>query len=379
METFEIVRRYGDRADCDDVVLRETSVSRLVFRCALVNNAKDSSQPVRGELVYQRKLKNGDWEDYNEVKLANLKADEWVKIPLSASETDALVRHVGALYQAHRQSGGLPTGRTRFLRVPSDGEDGTAEEVVGHLLELGERVGVDALAQTVRWFLENREAAAIVDELDRLDVGTLRRLNGLAGLAALKACLEEWEGNEDNRDEAFWQRTLQDHAFVLSQAFSFPFLIIQGKAYVGGTMISGRGGTELDFLGANAVTSNAALVEIKTPATPLLTRDPYRGRENSEVYPPSEELAGAVAQVTHYKYRLGEDFLRLSRGSKNPFEVYAPRCMVIAGHAGRALSSEPRVRSFEAYRFGLRNVTVVTYDELFAKVRMLIEALEGAA
>lgn len=52
--------------------------------------------------------------------------------------------------------------------------------------------------------------------------------------------------------------------------------------------------------------------------------------------------------------------------------------MIVVGHAGNELRSSDQARSFELYRGALNsNLTVLTFDELFTKVRALLELMEG--
>jgi hypothetical protein len=195
----------------------------------------------------------------------------------------------------------------------------------------------------------------------------------LVGLSALKGVLAIWEENQSNSNEEFWQRTLQQHVFVLSQVFAFPTLVIRGKAYIGGKSIENTGGHLADFLSANSITRNAVIIEIKTPKTDLLGSK-YRG----DVYSPSAELSGAVVQAVNYRYSLMTDFLSIRRDHEDQIDVFSPHCLVIAGHTGRELRGKHQMKSFEMFRSGLKDVMVVTYDELFEKTRQLISALEGS-
>jgi len=360
-------------------VLRENSAYRVVFRADLVDNAKDATQPVRGWIVSQRKRESGDWEDHNEVTLNNLRAEQWVKTELKAEEVDKLMRHVGGLYHLYRRDG-LPSGKTRFLKVDlrSGESPEDLEETVGTLLTLGRQSGLDAFGKVVDLTLGAGDSAEVVRQLERLDVSTVQKLQSLAGVAALRSALETWEANQDNTSEEFWQQTLKDNSFILSQAFSVPVLLIQDKAYVGGREISRQGTTELDFLLANPITANAACVEIKTPCTPLLGKL-YRGSSSGRVFGASTDLSGALAQVRNYRYRLTTGYAHHRIGREGEFEVAAPRCVVIAGHAGRDLGNDDsRKRAFEAFRGGLGDVDVITFDELFERVRSLCDLLEGS-
>ena len=121
------------------------------------------------------------------------------------------------------------------------------------------------------------------------------------------------------------------------------------------------------------ITRNAALVEIKTPATHLLGRE-YR----AGIFTPSEELSGAVMQVLAYKHSLERDYLTITAGEFGLFESFDPPCVVIVGNAGRELSTPKRRQSFELLRGQHHGVRVVTFDELFGKTEQLIEVLESS-
>lgn len=188
----------------------------------------------------------------------------------------------------------------------------------------------------------------------------------------LRMALVTWENNRLNDAEEFWQQTLSSHTFVLSQVFSTPVVALAGKVYVGGKAIDNTGGGLADFLFANELTSRATIVELKTPTSVLLTKAPYR----NSTYAPSVELVGAVAQVSAYAASLAEDVLLRVR-SKHAYEASRPECIVIIGTAESELTDESRRRSFELYRSELRNVRVVTYDEMFRRVATLLSLFGG--
>ena len=96
-----------------------------------------------------------------------------------------------------------------------------------------------------------------------------------------------WDANKENGDEGFWQIKLSEHAYAVSQLFSVPVTLIQGKAYVGGMSIEGKDARFLDFIFSGGNANDAILVEIKTPVTKLLGAK-YR----KNVYRPSAELGG---------------------------------------------------------------------------------------
>jgi hypothetical protein len=51
--------------------------------------------------------------------------------------------------------------------------------------------------------------------------------------------------------------------------------------------------------------------------------------------------------------------------------------MVIAGNIEEELIDSDKRKSFELFRNGLKNVEIISFDELFTKVKLLIDLLEG--
>ena len=374
MEFYTVLRTSGDTAKCDPVVLRQTETTRLVFKPLLVNNAQDSRAPLKGDLVFQHKAKGDDWEDRNDVSLASLRADEWVKIELKADEVHQLMHHIGALYRLYRRDK-LPAGKTHFIRVDLGSEQARSmsSHDIGRLLALSQEAGSELLTRLLEWVGQLSNAHQALEQLEQLDEATLQQLNSLVGLTSLKALLRQWEEQRANHKEEFWQQLLAKNTFVLSQVLAEPVVLINGKAYVGGKTLSNTGGHVVDFLSANSITSNAVLVEIKTPVTPLLGKAHRTGAHSI-----SEDLTAAVVQVLNYKHSLMTQFNSVKGDSGNQVSPFCPRCVVIAGNAGKELETEEQRRSFELQRGNSKDVLIITYDELFGKVSTLVEAIEGS-
>jgi hypothetical protein len=158
------------------------------------------------------------------------------------------------------------------------------------------------------------------------------------------------------------QRLLEERVYVLSQVLSFPLVIIKNKPYLGGKGMDNTGGKYSDFLAANALTRSAVIVEIKTPLTPLLRPGEYR----DDVYPFSEQLSGAIAQVLQQR-RTFVDNPQLHK-EISPAGIC---CVVVGGNIGRQLPDKTMKENFDMQRESLHGVTVLSYDELFRKVEDL--------
>ena len=178
--------------------------------------------------------------------------------------------------------------------------------------------------------------------------------------------LQLWDGNKTNGDEEFWQTQFQSHALALSQLFSVPVTLIEGKAYVGGQGIDRSDARFVDFLFSGGSASEAILIEIKTPITQLMHRRAYRGN----VYTPSAELTGSVVQVADYRNSLIRDLEALLRNSKYELSAFNPKAVVIVGNSAELETNEKKC-SFELFRSSLSNVEIVTFDEVFRKIEHL--------
>jgi hypothetical protein len=338
----------------------------------LVENPHDAEAFMKGTFVYQRKRRSDVWEDYNEVPLKTLRAEEWVRMELSSEELQSLLLHCGALFRLHQRSG-LPRRKLHLLKVQLDDREDVEAATrldLRQVIRLARSAGVDVLADLMKWLGASGSTAEVLGALRNMDADALMRLGNLASASAVRAAVDAWESNRENSSEEYWQQTLEKYAFVLAQAFSFPIILIESKAYVGGKALDNRGGNIADYLAANAFTGNAVIIEIKTPTTPLLG-SPYRG-----VFSPSSELSGAITQALNYRLSLTREIFSL--GSRDErMDVFAPHCLVVAGDAGQMLADEPRRRSFELLRNAYKDVQVITFDELFGKARTLVAALEG--
>lgn len=176
--------------------------------------------------------------------------------------------------------------------------------------------------------------------------------------------LRTWDENKENSDEEFWQITFKDHSYVISQVFAVPIVFIKDKAYVGGMNLEQKDAKFVDYLFSMESSREAILVEIKTPTTPIIGSK-YRG-----IFKPSAELSGFVVQALDYRAELTQSLGTIAQGTGHDIKLFHPRCVVIVGN-GEKLKSEKQRKSFELFRGSLKDVEIVTYDELFRKVEIL--------
>ncbi|AUJ27017.1 Shedu immune nuclease family protein [Virgibacillus dokdonensis] len=355
----------------EDIILRETTTTRILFRPMVTNNPNNEEASVRGWFTYQKKKPGGNWEDYKELDNNRLRADEWTKLELKSEELLKLVTELDVYYKVYKNYGIQP-GRNKFSKTDLQVEK-IAEmlkennSIISSLLELDEHKS-ELLEKTIKWMGTTDNSAEIVEKLLEIQGDELDHLNNVVGIANLKKLLAIWGENSDNSDEEFWQRTFTENAWVLSQIFASPFLDFQQKAYLGGKTIGNKEGKIVDFVYRNDLSKDVALIEIKTPSTKLISSK-YR----SGVYSINTDITGSVVQVLGYKEQIMKDYLRLQESCGEEFKVFNPHCVVIAGKIEKL--EKDQLQSFELYRKEMKNVVIITYDELFQKVQLLLDLL----
>jgi len=171
---------------------------------------------------------------------------------------------------------------------------------------------------------------------------------------------------ESNATENKWQNFLSEHPFVLDMAFGFPVKMIAEQPYVGGKNIRGQWGQYSDFLMAAKATGNLALIEIKHPHHDLL------GKAYRKTYVPSYELSGSVAQVISQRSVLQRNILGLSEDLDDRVHAHAVAAIVIIGRTPSKIGEQ---RAFEQYRNSLKDVLVITFDEMLGRLEGIHQAL----
>ncbi|HEX8644781.1 MAG TPA: Shedu immune nuclease family protein [Allosphingosinicella sp.] len=223
--------------------------------------------------------------------------------------------------------------------------------------------------------------ASMIGEVAQREPVQLLKLTEAVETVTLEAMIAHMRARvRANHGEESWQQFLTANAFILRLAFGVPVLLFEGQATVGGRTYNGSGDKRSDFLMQAAKTGNLSIVEIKTPQTELLAKREYRGG----IYPPHQELSGAVAQVLDQRWQLQQNNVGLANAhwrnsaGKAPDrgprpETYAVHCVVIIGTSPK----EPNLqKSFELYRNGLNEVLILTFDELLLKLVTLLQILK---
>ncbi|WP_230589679.1 Shedu immune nuclease family protein [Pseudomonas chlororaphis] len=257
-----------------------------------------------------------------------------------------------------------PLDPTRFPPIVQVNPEGQLVEIRldrGRQSKEAARSGRKATVKAVRSNMETL-AAEVPDELIELHAEIER--------ATLAQMIEKYEDMlKKDLPERTWQTFFERNIFILTMIFARPVRLLHSQFHAQGSGMDGTGAQIGDFLLAELGFA-MAIVEIKTPGSPLLRPKAYRNRE---VFAPDEDLSGAVSQVLYQQSKIHENWLvHRARPELQNSRPDAIKCVVITG---RLPKDEMQRRSFEVFRNACKNVEVITFDELLGKLRLLSEHL----
>jgi Domain of unknown function (DUF4263) len=297
-----------------------------------------------------------------------LKSGEGYKLELHTREVLDLLDGLKKLYTLV-EARGVPMGTHEWLAIPKSSLAANVELLLG---DPNRPVEQQAVVRAFTTWLAKCDMQELLSQLEPAGLLELVSFDAAFGVARLRAFITEAEAMLDEGVEAAWQTKLELHSWVLSQVYAYPFVIVTGQGYVGGKRLTNVGGNLVDAIYRNALTRNALLVEIKHPLTALVTTKAYR----NNVHGPTEEFAGAVAQILQDRQSLIEEYRLLVRENDDAeIRAWQPRALLVAGRVDRLTVSQRR--SFELFRSSLRDVDLVTFDELISKAKALLDLIEG--
>lgn len=351
MSEYKVRSTSRNSAVTEDIVLRESTTTKTIFRPVVVNNPHDKNSAVRGQLVFLKSSKGGEWVESKPVfNLTTLKQGECAKFDLHTDSISRLLEEALNLRELY-QKYGIRFGTHRYVVTEAN---------------------IASIIEQVSKF-ENKDA--ILDALRKLEEKDLQNLSSILGVSKIKRLIAIWHENETNDEEDFWQTTFEDHPWVLSQIFASPYIFIQGKPYFGGKSDKDAGGVKGDLIYKNIQTNNAAFIEIKTPVKPLLNIGLYRGKgqdDENSVRSASSELSGGVVQVLNQRNVLlrKKDSISATR-----YDSHLSKCILIVGDS-RKLGKIGK-KSFDLFRNSNKEVEIITFDELFMRLEKLSEVLNA--
>ncbi|HET8925245.1 MAG TPA: Shedu immune nuclease family protein [Candidatus Acidoferrum sp.] len=209
----------------------------------------------------------------------------------------------------------------------------------------------DAVNQILPDFLKAEAMSSIA--IKAVEIDSLKRL-----ATEFKAEL----GNQ--HPESWWQNYIQARILIMQQGYIRP--VEKMNVAIGNTKFP-------DFA---LVTHDNYLdiLEIKKPDTIILKEDKSRGNYHWDT-----EISRAIIQVENYLEHISNQAAQVRSFVKDTYglelKVVRPRGFILAGNSAQFVSQKQR-DDFRLLSHGLKNVTVITYDELLVRLENHIRVLE---
>ncbi|GBL00337.1 Shedu immune nuclease family protein [Vibrio harveyi] len=363
--------------DMEAISIKQTDRVRLVFKPTIIRDPNKKFW-IKGDFLYQKKGKADEWQDVDTVKLSSLKKGEGVRLSLTSDELGEFLRSVGAIFSS-KMNLELKQGKSSYVKVDYDRKESVQklltikEHEIDEILDLRNGDSFNIMKKVAQMLTNSKHSDLILSTLSQLPADDISKLNAITGITTLKASLEYWEKNKHSKDEGMWQKYFEENPYILSNILCIPAYKLKGGAYTGGKSVFNQGGNLVDFMFKSAQTENPVLIEIKTPETKIIG-EPYR-----QTYSMSSEVSGSVGQILNYSNMLVKNAMTLlyeSRNDDEQIDVFKPLLYVILGNT-KELTCSSKKEAFELYRNNLKDVQIITFDEVFEKVSRLIETLES--
>jgi Domain of unknown function (DUF4263) len=182
---------------------------------------------------------------------------------------------------------------------------------------------------------------------------------------SLKRLAAEFKAELNNQHpESWWQNYVQARILLMQQGYIRP--VEKMNVAIGNTKYP-------DFA---LVTHDNYLdiLEIKRPDTTILKEDRSRGNYHWDT-----EISRAIIQVENYLEHIANQAAEVRSFVKDNYalelKVVRPRGFILAGNSAE-FSSQKQRDDFRLLSHGLKNVTVITYDELLVRLENHIRVLE---
>lgn len=360
-----------DVAQCNAVVLKVNESFRYLFVPKLIDNSKDKSKCISGQFIVQKKSKNDTWDNYNALPLNKLAMGQWINLDLSTSSMEIFISYIEKLREIYIKDGKYDSFGTIKTFVFSNKLDAEEKDIILEMFnknselktELKKLLNEDIKLEDVLKAIENKKISIeeITDNLDNNE--TNKVYNVLQAKLINPIFLED---SLENSDEKFWQNLFKEHPNIISSVIPSVVHIIEDQPYMGGKAIDNKGASIGDFL-YKAGTENVSIIEIKTPTTELLGN---KYRDN--VFCPSKELSGSIVQIRKQKDGLIKEYNSIKvesmKKGKN-FNAYDPKSYIIIGNTNQLTEEENE--SFELFRNSLKDIEIITFNELIDKLKIL--------
>jgi hypothetical protein len=188
--------------------------------------------------------------------------------------------------------------------------------------------------------------------------------------------------------EAVWQKFFESNPWIFGYGLHYIFNTqLDNKKLeqiTTGYSVQESGKRVDALMKTSGLISSLCFIEIKTHATALLSKEPYR----AECWRISDELAGSVSQVQKTVQKAIKTIQTKieieSKYGEPTGEVaflYQPKAYVVIGSLSEFIVgngiNEQKFSSFELFRRNITNPEIITFDELYDRAKFIAQLSEN--
>lgn len=203
------------------------------------------------------------------------------------------------------------------------------------------------------------------DFISSESIASVNLLKAEAQIQSLKDLVADMErALLENKSESWWQIYIKSKILIIQQGY------IKALDKLNVAVV------ETKYPDFSLLTHDSYLdiLEIKKPSTPLLKKDEGRGNFYWD-----SEISKAIIQVENYIENVSKQgpqiTVYLRDRHKLDIQVLRPRGIIVAGNRNTLMEQKEK-DDFRLLSHSLKNITVLTYDELLTRLRNYIEVLE---
>lgn len=355
-EEFRVKKLSNNFAKTEPIVLHKTGNTALVF------HPEVHSGGVRGSFIRWKKDRSDTYQQIKEKDFRSLKLDEGVKIEIKTEELSSFIKEI----QKHYSLIGKKSGKYRII----DEDDKVFI------------VNDENKSEVIQQVIKNDFSEELWRQLQEanFDLATSLSMGHLQSVR--QRALSEFEKNlpiKGDGQECYWQSFFEKNQWIFGYGLSYKFLnLTEDQPCFGGTSYTGKGSQRGDLLCSTAGDiSFTVIVELKTPATPLLQGT---SQQRNGAWSLSKELVDAVTQTQAYC----STWERSSHDNAEDLEedkIYTtkPKGIIVVGSLSklaikgeRATINRIRRETFERFRQSLSGIEILTYDELLKRAQYIV-------
>jgi len=318
----------------------------------------DDDNWVKLKIYYQKKSKSWKWENPQDLSLRKIKVDEVATQDLSRDVTKKIFEYLQHLYSLREDW--VPQWNNKILLLKQ------AEELIS--IDKNRKQIIDQLVSQDYWEDVWNELISVNPDLaTKLAYSRIIQERKIA----LDIFCSSLETKKDN--ESFWQDFFEKNDRIFGYGLDYRFMhILDTQTNVWNAKSTDKKWDwEVDYLWRTGAFT--VLVEIKTPNTPLLSSSGDR-TVNWKVSP---KLVDAITQWLWYKNDRISNKKEYLWGEKYERYQADPKVIIVCWTWDNLQwkdqrETDQKVKTFELFRRNLRNIDIITFDELYERADCIV-------